>query len=429
VTNTAGGRVLPGGSIGTLSVGSYTQGSNSTLDVEVAPDNASRLHVAGAAALDGTLQLDFDPGSYGTRSYTVLDAASVTGRFSSVAMQGVGSTVAAGVLYGNQSVTVNVMPTSSGQFAANLQADSLQHALTLNDVALAHADSQYCERGQWSAPCAEVAFWASAVGGAGSQDSDGAVSGYNTRWAGMMAGIDLHPDDKLSLGLIASYSRDALNQADGGSRVQTDSIFAALTAGLQVYSVHLDAEAFWSGNDGNGRRAVGAAGPSATHAYSHPKSDVYGGALQVSQPVLRDLQVVGRLTYAGIHLDGFQETGAPGFNLAVATRDAGLLYGDLGLRYSHLFHLRSGTSVIPDVSIGVRNRFGPGSSSADISIADAQGTPFVVTSPGTGSAEFVGAVSVTAKRSDALAISFRAEGRSNGSRKEGVVGLQASVGF
>ena len=63
VRNTAGGIVAPGGTIGTLTVGSYTQGPNSTLAIEVSPTASSLLNSLGPASLNGTLALTFDAGS------------------------------------------------------------------------------------------------------------------------------------------------------------------------------------------------------------------------------------------------------------------------------------------------------------------------------------------------------------------------------
>ena len=92
VTNTAGGVVAPGGTIGTMSVsGSYTQGSNSSLAIEVGATNgsASQLAVSGApgtATLAGTLAILPDAGTY-TRgnSYTIVTATGgVTGTFGTV---------------------------------------------------------------------------------------------------------------------------------------------------------------------------------------------------------------------------------------------------------------------------------------------------------------------------------------------------------
>src|SRR6185437_5647489 len=81
----ADGTVMPGGSIGTLSVGgNYTQGATSTLAIEVSPNAASQLQVGGNAALAGTLALTFDPGAYTGKTFALVKAGGVTGTFATV---------------------------------------------------------------------------------------------------------------------------------------------------------------------------------------------------------------------------------------------------------------------------------------------------------------------------------------------------------
>jgi fibronectin-binding autotransporter adhesin len=80
-----GGVVAPGGSIGTLTVkGSYFQGANAALRIEVSPTAASRLAVGGGAHLVGTLALLYEPGVYTARAYTILTASAVSGNFAKI---------------------------------------------------------------------------------------------------------------------------------------------------------------------------------------------------------------------------------------------------------------------------------------------------------------------------------------------------------
>src|SRR5579864_2667346 len=84
VTNNFG-IVAPGGTIGTLTVGSFTQGANGKLFIEVSPTAASLLRVTGTATLGGTIQFVYDPGTYSAKTYQVLTASSISGTFASVA--------------------------------------------------------------------------------------------------------------------------------------------------------------------------------------------------------------------------------------------------------------------------------------------------------------------------------------------------------
>ena len=122
VTNNSG-IVAPGppGGIGTLTVGTYTQGSGGTLSINVSPTSASQLAVTGfveefarvpgspnastlieggAANLAGTLALMFENGIYklGT-SYTILTAPTLTGQFSTIISNNTPPGLAASLIY------------------------------------------------------------------------------------------------------------------------------------------------------------------------------------------------------------------------------------------------------------------------------------------------------------------------------------------
>jgi fibronectin-binding autotransporter adhesin len=86
-STTSDGTIIPGeGPIGSLTInGSLLLNPTSTVSVEIAPLNSSRLVVTGAATLDGTLFVEVSEGFYGfNRSYTVLTSTGLTPNFSSV---------------------------------------------------------------------------------------------------------------------------------------------------------------------------------------------------------------------------------------------------------------------------------------------------------------------------------------------------------
>jgi outer membrane autotransporter protein len=77
-----GGTLAPGlpGTVGTLAInGSLAFGSAATYLVTVTPSAASNTTVTGTASLGGTVQAVFMPGSYVTKSYDILHAASLAG--------------------------------------------------------------------------------------------------------------------------------------------------------------------------------------------------------------------------------------------------------------------------------------------------------------------------------------------------------------
>src|SRR5262245_34377614 len=70
------GTLSPGNSIGTITVnGNLVMTAAASYLVEISPTNADRTNVGGTASLAGTVQAAFAPGSYVTRTYTILSAA------------------------------------------------------------------------------------------------------------------------------------------------------------------------------------------------------------------------------------------------------------------------------------------------------------------------------------------------------------------
>ena len=82
VTVANGGTLSPGNPIGSIAVkGKLTFNEGATYFINVSPTGAGGTNVSGAAALAGAVQAAFSFGSYATKQYSILNAASVTGRF------------------------------------------------------------------------------------------------------------------------------------------------------------------------------------------------------------------------------------------------------------------------------------------------------------------------------------------------------------
>lgn len=111
---TVNGTLSPGNSVGVLNVnGNLTLGAGSTSIIEVQGATIDRINVAGAANLNGTLQIVAAGGPYlfGT-PYTFLTATGrVSGTYSSVnAAAGLGPAIAQTVAYGSNAVSLTLAP-------------------------------------------------------------------------------------------------------------------------------------------------------------------------------------------------------------------------------------------------------------------------------------------------------------------------------
>src|SRR5262245_1192612 len=106
----AGGFLVPGNSPVTMNVaGDLTIQRNAFYVVQVNPQTASRMNVSGSASLDGTVAAVFFPGTYLSRSYTILTADNRrTGRFEDLATFGLPRNFRARLDYFNNSVELNL---------------------------------------------------------------------------------------------------------------------------------------------------------------------------------------------------------------------------------------------------------------------------------------------------------------------------------
>jgi autotransporter-associated beta strand protein len=129
-----GGTLAPGNSIGTITVqGNLTFNAGSTYQVEVAPSAADRTDVTGTAALGGTVQALFAPGSYVPRSYTILHAdGGVSGAFGSLAASGVPANFAAALRYTPTEVLLDLAAALGA--GERLTVNQQNVATAINDV-------------------------------------------------------------------------------------------------------------------------------------------------------------------------------------------------------------------------------------------------------------------------------------------------------
>lgn len=109
----AGGTLAPGNSIGTLNViGNLQFITGSTYAVEVSPTAADRVNVTGNATLGGAVvNASFALGNYVNKQYTIVNAASITGRFSSLVNTNLPTNFVSGLSYDTNNVYLNLTLT------------------------------------------------------------------------------------------------------------------------------------------------------------------------------------------------------------------------------------------------------------------------------------------------------------------------------
>jgi fibronectin-binding autotransporter adhesin len=428
VTNN--GIVMPGGSIGTLSVnGNYTQASTATLAIEVSPTSGSQLKVNGSAALNGGLQVVYDPGTYTATRYSILTASSgVTGRFASVS-----STAETGAQLGSlqQSVSyganeVDLLladatkqatdPTGGTTTTPNTTTPaaaaptviaplhtSIFTALGTNLTLSAQmANAALLERmpGAAGAASARSSAWVNATGSQTNVHGDAGKPGFIARNYGFIAGLD-RPLGAYTVGVSGSYNHTDITEEATANSGTTDTLRAAFYGGRMVGPVNVSAVVGAGIDFLSQKRPFGSTG---TAEGDHTGQEATAAA-QAAMPLhVGGVTITPRLglRFSYLHANGFGESGANGQSLDVGTDNARSLqpYAQVSFGKDFGNQLRP---VNTEVRVGyARELLGTGRT---VTVGSQDGTLFAASGVSLPRDQLTAGVSVGMKPSKAMTVS------------------------
>lgn len=336
------GIVMPGGSIGTLTVGgNYSQASGAALNIEVSPTQASQLKVNGSAALAGTLALQYDPGTYTAKTYTLVAANGVSGKFDTVTSSGASNlgTTQAALAYGANTVdlVLSDLATSTAPTTPRVIAPTQTSIYTATGSsamlgAQAFGAALLDRLGHASrATGAQPYGWINASGGQTKVGGSNGAPGFQANRYGFLAGLDRQHGDYL-WGLALGYDHTDISEQATGSSGTTDALHAALYVAHQLGPVNL-AASLGIGLDFLAQKRP--FGGTSTATGDHMGQDVSTGA-QASLPLhVGSVTVTPRagLRYATFHANGFGESGAGGQDLNVGTDNLHSLQPYVGVTF------------------------------------------------------------------------------------------------
>ncbi|MDH0090327.1 autotransporter domain-containing protein [Achromobacter mucicolens] len=319
------GIVMPGGSVGTLSVrGNYTQASNATLSIEVNPLESSLLRVGGTATLAGGLSIVYAPGTYTARRYTLLSAANgVNGTFANVT-----STTSAGaelstlqpsVSYGANEVglqlfatdangNVVVAPTHTSIYTA-LGTAAIMRAQSVNATLL----GRFVPSPQ-TQPAARGA-WIEATGSSTRLHADDGQPGFKANQFGFLAGSDRRVGD-YTVGLAGGYAHTSIDEDETGSSGATDTVRLALYGGREFGPVTVSATVGYGLDFLSQKRPFGGLGAAQGDHIGHEISAATQAAVPMRVGSVTLTPAAG-LRYAFFRGASFTESGASAQNLGV----------------------------------------------------------------------------------------------------------------
>jgi autotransporter-associated beta strand protein len=381
VTNTAGGTVAPGGTIGTLTVGSYAQGANSTLAIEVSPTAASQLNVLGAASLNGKLALTFDPGTYGAHAvYQIVSAASLTGTFSSVTEGG--SVPSDGLVYslsyGAKQADLVVESTSGAQIYGGVATATLDEARGFASLVADRSGDAGCADGSADSKArdCQMGAWAQAIASTDNVGTAASGFGFNNTGAGAMGGLDRRVGDNATVGAAFGFEQNDLRMGGASATASGSSYFGAIYAHWIVGPAWIDGQGFYM----HSNWAVNRANPGSGVLNSNPNGGTKGFLVQASVPVGADFRPYARFTYANFDRDGVTETGVSGQGYALPLQSSRTALAEAGLQWSHSWVAPGGIELRPALEMGVQNDLADQNRDVIGSLAGVADTGFTVSS-------------------------------------------------
>jgi fibronectin-binding autotransporter adhesin len=356
VNNTAGGVVAPGGSIGTLTVGSYAQGANGTLAIEVSPKAASQLNVLGAASLNGKLALTFDPGAYTAHVYQIVAGAPVSGTFSAVTQTGASSDLAYGLSYGGKQVDLVVESAAGAQVYGGVTTASLDRAQGFASMVESRFGDAGCADGsgdKGADRCGGRGAWVQVLATDDHIASSGARAGFSNTGAGIVGGID-RGWNNLTGGAAFGYEQDVMSMGSVSAKGASSFYYGALYGRWAAGSAWLDGQAFYMHGDWSVTRNVVGFGA----AKSNPDGNAYGFLVQASAPVGNDLRPYVRLTYTQFDRSDVTESGVGALDYVVGSGSTNSAVAEAGVMWSHSYAAWNGTVLRPALQIGGQDQFG-----------------------------------------------------------------------
>jgi autotransporter passenger strand-loop-strand repeat protein len=344
------GTVMPGGTIGTLTVaGNYTQSSNGALVIEVSPTSGSQLRVGGTATLGGTLQILYDPGSYSARSYAILTASAINGRFGSVS-----STVSAGADLNGLMQSVNYGPTELDLLLAQSTPSSAIRTIGPLNTSIHTALGSTVARGAQAFDTALLGrlvhalvagrggnhdgTWATLTDGYFRGSGNDAASSFGAHRSGFAAGVDRQVGDG-RVGIAIGYEHDEIGEATTPDSGKIDAARVAAYGSRMLGPIATSAVFGYGFNWASEKRPFGA-GANLTPE-GHNRLQELSGTVQAGLPLELSSTTVleprAGLHWAWVHGQGFAESGGGGQDLVVGADTVHSAQPYVGLTLMHAF--------------------------------------------------------------------------------------------
>jgi outer membrane autotransporter protein len=205
----------------------------------------------------------------------------------------------------------------------------------------------------------DLTFWAQALGGRGSADSDGNAASSTSRFGGFLSGVDARYGDTLRAGLMAGYVRSDLNVDARASSAGIDSAQLGAYAGGRVGALNVRGGASYSFDSIDSSRTIVFPG-----FFDQSRAHLQGNVGQVFGEVGYGMafnqvavEPIAGLAYVHLHNGSFFESGGVAA-LSGSSVSENIGYSWAGLRLATAVPLATGTVLIPHGSVQWQHAFG-----------------------------------------------------------------------
>lgn len=284
VTVAAGGKLAPGNSIDTLSLGSVTYDPGAIYEVEIDPDTSDLVNASGTASISSTAEVHVLVSPTGTytdgKRYKILDASIRTGEFAPTVVdnsaflsftldqsiagqvwlvaaltaelpdvaetpnqiaaaggideQGPGTPLFDAIVPLDAETARHAFDLTSGEIHATEKGVLVEDSRFIREAILQRLDEAFAPGGAGADPMGPaIATWAQAFGSGGTGEGDGNAASYTRSIGGFAAGIDLGEAGAWRFGVATGYQSAALSVPDRASTAQTDGYHFAMYGGVE----------------------------------------------------------------------------------------------------------------------------------------------------------------------------------------------------
>jgi len=212
-------------------------------------------------------------------------------------------------------------------------------------------------------------LWVSGFGGKQKVDGSSNQAGIKGNFGGVITGVETSLDARNSYGVFGGFARNRIDLEFNAGDVETDSVFGGAYWKMDygAFQVQL---AFVAGSaDQDTTRNVGG-----TTARGEADGWFFSPSLTLAAPIEGlsfPLIVSGRVSYAGLFLDGYTETGVVN-PLTVGDRDVSVFSTRAQLTLPQVIANKDGSTTQIDWRAGVDAQFDAGSDNVSLTVG---GTP------------------------------------------------------